>query len=63
MAAFLRDLERLAYALLIIQKSGINNRIERFSQLTNAITKGSNLHEEKAPLNLLRPDSTVCSRS
>jgi hypothetical protein len=51
MAAFFRDLERLAYALLI-QKAGINDRIERFSQLTSAILKGTNLHEDKSPLQL-----------
>jgi hypothetical protein len=51
MVAFFRDLERLAYALLI-QKSGINDRIERFSQLTNAIANGANLYEQKSPLQL-----------
>lgn len=51
MASFFRDLERLAYALLI-QKSGINDRIERFSQLTSTIIKGDNLYDEKSPLQL-----------
>jgi hypothetical protein len=51
MATFFRDLERLAYALLI-QKSGINDRIERFSQLTNAIDRGTSLYEDKSPLQL-----------
>jgi hypothetical protein len=51
MAFFFRDLERLAYALLI-QRAGINDRIERFSQLTNAIAKGGDLCEEKSPLQL-----------
>lgn len=51
MASFFRDLERLAYALLI-QRAGINDRIERFSQLTNVIAKGSDLHEEQSPLQL-----------
>jgi hypothetical protein len=51
MASFFRDLERLAYALLI-QKSGINDRIERFSQLTSTVIKGDNLYDEKSPLQL-----------
>ena len=51
MAAFFRDLERLAYALLI-QKSGINDRIDRFSKLTGAIIKEDDLQAEKSPLQL-----------
>jgi hypothetical protein len=51
MATFFRDLERLAYALLI-RRSGINNRIERFSQLTSAIEKSSDLQAETSPLQL-----------
>lgn len=51
MAAFFRDLERLAYGLLI-RRSGINDRIERFSQLSNAIDKGSNLQADTSPLQL-----------
>jgi hypothetical protein len=51
MATFFRDLERLAYALLI-RRTGINHRIERFSQLTDAIAKDTNLAEDKSPLQL-----------
>lgn len=51
MAAFFRDLERLGYALLIM-KSGINNRIERFSQLTGAIIRGDSLQDSESPLQL-----------
>jgi hypothetical protein len=51
MALLFRDLERLAYALLI-QKSGINDRIDRFSRLTGAIIKGEDIRAEKSPLQL-----------
>jgi hypothetical protein len=36
MVRFFKDLERLAYSLLVI-KAGINNRIDRFSKLTKSI--------------------------
>ena len=39
MAGFFKDLERLAYAILVRQ-SGANERIERFSRLTMAIESG-----------------------
>ncbi len=55
MAAFFRDLERLAYALLI-RKAGINDRIERFSKLTAAIDKGADLAEDLSPLQLTRTE-------
>jgi hypothetical protein len=58
MAAFFRDLERLSYALLIM-KSGINDRIERFSQLTGAIIKSDNLYDEKSPLQLTPTEQYV----
>jgi hypothetical protein len=51
MTAFFRDLERLAYGLLI-RKTGINQRIERFSQLTDSIAKETNLGEDQSPLQL-----------
>jgi hypothetical protein len=57
MAAFFRDLERLAYALLI-QKSGINDRIDRFSKLTGAIIKAPELLPCRS---LLRP-RLLCRR-
>lgn len=49
--AFLRDLERLAYSMLA-RKSGINERIERFSLLTTAIEVSADLHAANAPLQL-----------
>jgi hypothetical protein len=51
MAVFFRDLERLAYGLLI-RRCGINDRIERFSQLSNAIEKCTNLQADTSPLQL-----------
>lgn len=51
MASFFRDLERLAYSLLI-RKIGINGRIERFSLLTEAIINGADLASDKSPLQL-----------
>lgn len=51
MLAFFRDLERLTYSMLV-RKTGINERIERFSSLTNAIEKGLNLQSEEPPLQL-----------
>lgn len=49
--SFFRDLERLAYAMLA-RKSGVNERIERFSTLIAAIEKGSDLFGENSPLQL-----------
>lgn len=40
--AFVTDLERLAYSMLI-RKAGVNERIERFSRLTAAIEAGDDL--------------------
>lgn len=51
MAAFFRSLERLAYALLI-QRSGINDRIDRFSRLTSAIIKGDDIQAPTSSLEL-----------
>jgi hypothetical protein len=51
MAGFFRDLERLAYALLI-KKAGINERIERFSLLTTTVASGKSLYDEASPLQL-----------
>lgn len=62
MHAFFRDLERLAYAMLVT-KFGINERIERFSRLTQNIETGSDLWSESSPLQLT-PDEqfTVYSK-
>lgn len=51
MQAFFRDLERLAYAMLV-SKFGINERIERFSRLTQHIESSADLFGDKSPLQL-----------
>ena len=48
---FFRDLERLGYAMLA-RKTGVNERIERFSALTTAIEKDADLLSEGSPLQL-----------
>lgn len=47
--SFFRDLERLIYSMLI-RRSGINERIERCSNLTSVIETGGNLWAENSPL-------------
>lgn len=49
--AFFRDLERLGYSMLA-RKTGVNDRIERFSALTHAIEAGADLAVEASPLQL-----------
>lgn len=51
MHTFFRDLERLAYAMLVT-KFGINERIERFSRLTQHIESGGDLFGDNSPLQL-----------
>ncbi|MBI3444929.1 MAG: DUF262 domain-containing protein [Magnetospirillum sp.] len=51
MDQFFKDLERLAYSLLIT-KTWANGRIERFSNLTRDIESGSNLYAMNSPLQL-----------
>lgn len=51
MRAFFRGMERLAYSMLA-RKTGINERIERFSALTNAIEKGLDLNADESPMQL-----------
>lgn len=53
MGAFFKDLERLAYGLLL-RKSGINERVERFSKLTAAVEAGEDLTGKRSPLQLSR---------
>lgn len=48
---FFSDLERLAYAMLIM-KYGINERIDRFSKLTERIDSGADLYCDESPLQL-----------
>lgn len=49
--SFFTDLERLGYSLLI-RRSGVNDRIERFSKLTTSIEKGEDLDAATSPLQL-----------
>jgi hypothetical protein len=49
--SFFRDLERLAYSMLVC-RSGVNDRIERFSALTTAIEKDIDLQAPVSPLQL-----------
>jgi hypothetical protein len=51
MLRFFRDLERLAYAMLI-SKFGVNDRIERFSRLTQSIESDKDLQVAESPLQL-----------
>lgn len=51
MRKYFRDLERLAYGMLI-SKFGINERIDRFSRLTHHIESGSDLWKSDSPLQL-----------
>jgi hypothetical protein len=51
MSRFFSDLERLAYALLIL-RAGVNERIERFSRLTKAIESGTNIWTDQGTLQL-----------
>ena len=49
--SFVRDLERLSYSMLA-RKTGVNERIERFSAITSAIEASSDLWAESSPLQL-----------
>lgn len=49
--SFFTDLERLGYSLLV-RRSGINDRIDRFSKLTAAIERGDDLEAADSPLQL-----------
>ncbi|MCA1358765.1 DUF262 domain-containing protein [Bradyrhizobium sp. IC3069] len=51
MESFFRDLERLAYSMLI-RKSSNNDRIEKFSRLTKEIESGDDLANAKSALQL-----------
>lgn len=48
---FFRDLERLAYSMLA-RRTGVNDRIDRFSALTSAIEAGADLSAATSPLQL-----------
>lgn len=49
--SFFRDLERLGYSMLA-RKTGVNDRIERFSALTNAVEAGADLSASTSALQL-----------
>jgi hypothetical protein len=51
MEIFFKDLERLAYSMLI-NNAGVNERIERFSRLTKAIENKDDLFASNSPLQL-----------
>lgn len=52
LATFLRDLERLAYAMFILRWN-INKRIGRYSEVLQEIEQGMDLQSETSPLQLL----------
>lgn len=56
---FLRDLERLAYSMLV-RKFWVNERMERFSRLTAAVEQGKNLEAEDSPLQLSALEQHEC---
>ena len=51
METFFRDLERLAYSMLL-RKAGVNERIERFSKLTKEIEENGDLSAQSSALEL-----------
>lgn len=53
MLGFFLDLERLAYSMLI-RRSGVNERIDRFASLTKAVETGTDLFALDSPLQLSR---------
>lgn len=52
---FFTDLERLA-AGLMIQRTNINDRIERYRRVLTAIERGENLYSSDSPLQLTREE-------
>jgi len=55
MNRFFRDLERLAYSMLV-RRQGINERIEKFSALTASVENGVDLSADGSPLQLSAED-------
>ena len=51
MLAFFRDLERLAYSMLV-RRTGVNERIERFAELTKAVENNEDLYAHDSKLQL-----------
>jgi Protein of unknown function DUF262/Protein of unknown function (DUF1524) len=58
MEAFFRDLERLAYSMLI-RKSSINDRIEKFSRLTKEVESSEDTTSPKSALQLSSAEQTA----
>lgn len=58
MAEFFRDLERLAYSMLI-RKSSANDRIEKFSRLTKEIENCEDLSKADSALQLSHSEQTA----
>ena len=58
MEAFFADLERLAYSMLI-RKSSINDRIDKFSRLTKEVETGEDLFSSKSALQLSPAEQTA----
>lgn len=56
--AFIRDLERLAYAMFII-RSNVNDRINRYAEVLRAIEKGLELSAESSPLQLTADEKSL----
>lgn len=57
METFFKDLERLAYSMMI-RKSSINDRIDTFSRLTREIENGDDLNNSKSALQLSKTAQT-----
>lgn len=55
MEVFVRDLERIAYYMLVTGK-GVNDRIERFAKITSAIEAGNDLTKNDSSLQLQPPE-------
>lgn len=55
MLSFFQDLERLGYSMLV-RKSGVNERIDRFSALTDFIEKKQDLTDAMSPLQLTQQE-------
>ena len=55
MKTFVRDLERIAYYMLVTGK-GVNDRIERFAKITAAVEAGNDLTENASSLQLQPPE-------
>ena len=61
MAQFFRDLERLAYYMLLV-RAGINERIERFALLTKIVEAGGDVFLEGSPLQLASKEQQAAYR-